>query len=70
MDGFEFLAELRSTPDGTTIPVVIVTAADLSADDRARLNGSAAILDKLSHDLGDLPAELRDIFTDLGMGTR
>ena len=50
--------------------MVIVTAADLSADDRARLSGSAAILDKLSHDLGDLPAELRDIFTDLGTGTR
>ena len=71
MDGFEFLSELRSTSEGTLIPVVVVTAADLSADDRARLSGgSAAILDKLTHDLGDLPAKLKGIFADLRKGTR
>ncbi len=71
MDGFEFLAELRSVADWASIPVVVVTAADLSTEDRARLSGrSAAILDKLTHDLGDLPTELRGIFTGLRKGAR
>jgi CheY-like chemotaxis protein len=39
MDGFEFLAELRSRPDGGDVPVLVVTAKDLSEDDRRRLNG-------------------------------
>ena len=39
MDGFEFLAELRSRPDGRDIPVVVVTARDLTEADKNRLNG-------------------------------
>lgn len=34
MDGFQFTAELRNSPDYCNIPVVILTARDLSADDR------------------------------------
>jgi CheY-like chemotaxis protein len=33
MDGFEFLRELRGTPDGRSIPVVVLTARELSAGD-------------------------------------
>jgi CheY-like chemotaxis protein len=39
MDGFEFLDELRSRPELQNIPVVIVTAKDLTEEDRNRLNG-------------------------------
>jgi adenylate cyclase len=39
MDGFEFLDELRSRPDWQDIPVVVITAKDLTEKDRARLNG-------------------------------
>jgi CheY-like chemotaxis protein len=39
MDGFEFLAELRGRPDWQDIPVVVITAKDLTDADRARLNG-------------------------------
>jgi CheY-like chemotaxis protein len=39
MDGFEFLDELRSRPDWQDIPVVIITAKDLTDEDRERLNG-------------------------------
>jgi CheY-like chemotaxis protein len=39
MDGFEFLAELRSRPEARDIPVLVVTARDLTDDDRRRLNG-------------------------------
>ena len=39
MDGFEFLDELRGRPDWRDIPVVIITAKDLTDEDRDRLNG-------------------------------
>jgi signal transduction histidine kinase/CheY-like chemotaxis protein len=39
MDGFEFLDELHSRPDWQDIPVVVITAKDLTEKDRARLNG-------------------------------
>ena len=39
MDGFEFLDELRGRPDWQDIPVVVITAKDLTEEDRNRLNG-------------------------------
>jgi GAF domain-containing protein/CheY-like chemotaxis protein len=39
MDGFEVLDELRRRPDWQDIPVVIITAKDLTEEDRVRLNG-------------------------------
>src|SRR6516225_1066725 len=39
MDGFEFLDELRKRPNWQDIPVVVITAKDLTDDDRNRLNG-------------------------------
>jgi GAF domain-containing protein/CheY-like chemotaxis protein len=39
MDGFEFLAALRGHEAWRGIPVVVVTARDLSSEDRERLNG-------------------------------
>ena len=39
MDGFEFIDELRGRPDWRDIPVVIITAKDLTDEDRDRLNG-------------------------------
>jgi CheY-like chemotaxis protein len=39
MDGFEFLDELRGRPDWQHIPVVVITAKDLTDEDRRRLNG-------------------------------
>ena len=40
MDGFEFLKIIRGNSELSAIPVIIVTARDLSDEDRARLNGS------------------------------
>jgi signal transduction histidine kinase/DNA-binding response OmpR family regulator len=40
MDGFEFLDELRSRAEWRDIPVVVVTAKDLTAADRRRLTGN------------------------------
>jgi signal transduction histidine kinase/CheY-like chemotaxis protein/putative methionine-R-sulfoxide reductase with GAF domain len=39
MDGFEFLEELHGRPGWQEIPVVIITAKDLTDEDRNRLNG-------------------------------
>jgi GAF domain-containing protein/DNA-binding response OmpR family regulator len=39
MDGFEFLEELRGRPEWQDIPVVIITAKDLTDEERNRLNG-------------------------------
>jgi adenylate cyclase len=38
MDGFQLVAEIQRHPAWCRIPVIVVTARDLSADDRARLN--------------------------------
>jgi CheY-like chemotaxis protein len=39
MDGFGFLAELRARSEWQQIPVIVITAKNLTADDRDRLNG-------------------------------
>jgi signal transduction histidine kinase/CheY-like chemotaxis protein len=39
MNGFEFIAELRQRPGGQSIPIVVLTAKDLTAEERQRLNG-------------------------------
>ena len=38
MDGFELVAALQADPLGRDIPVIVITALDLSERDRARLN--------------------------------
>jgi CheY-like chemotaxis protein len=39
MDGFEFLDEIRQHSVWGDIPIVVITARDLTEEDRARLNG-------------------------------
>ena len=39
MNGFELLTELRARPEWRGIPVVVVTARDLTPEERQRLNG-------------------------------
>jgi len=39
MDGFDFLAAMRAQPEWRHIPVIVITAKDLTADDRDRLAG-------------------------------
>ena len=60
MDGFEFVAELRKTEAGRRIPVVVVTAKEITAEDRQRLNGQVRrIFHKGSFSREELTAELR-----------
>ena len=59
MDGFTFLHELRATPGCGDIPVVVLTARDLNADERHRLEGADRVLQKGSTDLRTLAGEIR-----------
>jgi len=64
MDGFEFLAELRRQAIWRDIPVVVLTAMDLTDQDRRRLNGEVERIiekgaygrDELLHEVGRLLA--------------
>ena len=62
MDGFEFVAEFRRHEPWRTIPIVVVTAKDLTHEDRDRLNGSVQkILQKGTHGRDQLLAEVREL---------
>jgi CheY-like chemotaxis protein len=70
MDGFEFLTELRQHPQWQSIPVVVVTAKDLTPEDRMFLNGSLLlggcvkrILQKGNFRKEDLLREVRTLVT-------
>lgn len=44
MDGIEFIEALRRRPEGRGVAVVVLTAKDLTADDRRRLNGEVQMI--------------------------
>ena len=46
MDGFTFLNRMRALPDCADIPVIVLTALDLTREDRRRLAGASQILNK------------------------
>jgi adenylate cyclase len=65
MDGFEFVAELRARQEWRTLPVLVVTALELSEQDHRRLNGEVELVirksgqprDELLSELGRALAE-------------
>jgi CheY-like chemotaxis protein len=62
LDGFGFMAEMRKKEAWSRIPVVVLTAKDISGEERARLQGfaSAVLLKKAqSHDA--LIREMREL---------
>ncbi len=60
MDGFEFAHELRQNPRWRDIPILVVTAKDLSEDDRRRLNGQVlGVLQKGAYSREELLGEVR-----------
>jgi signal transduction histidine kinase/CheY-like chemotaxis protein len=68
MDGFEFLTEMRQHPEWKSIPVIVITAKDLSAEDRLFLNGSLLlsssvkrVLEKGKFGRDDLLREVRSL---------
>ncbi len=60
MDGFEFIEQLRRQEPGRDIPVVVITAKDLTPEEGARLEGDVQrILHKGEHDLRAILQDIR-----------
>src|SRR4029079_14917793 len=67
MDGFAFMAEMRKLKEWRTTPVVIVTAKELSAQERSRLNrGVQQILQKGSYSREQLLEHVRRLMRPAG----
>jgi signal transduction histidine kinase/CheY-like chemotaxis protein len=62
MDGFEFAERVRRHPEWQSIPIVVVTAHDLTDEDRRRLNGYVEmILTKAGDSREQLLFRVRDL---------
>jgi CheY-like chemotaxis protein len=62
MDGFEFVDRLRSNELTQSIPVLVVTARDITPQDRQRLSGSVQnILQKAAVSPEELVARAREL---------
>ncbi len=67
VNGFEVLKRIRTNPATGGIPVIIVTAKDLTAADRKRLAGNvAAIVRKADPTFGSLLIEIKKILQVIG----
>ncbi|HEX6546532.1 MAG TPA: response regulator [Bryobacteraceae bacterium] len=65
MDGFEFVAKLRELPENRNIPIVVLTAKEVSAEERSVLNGQVAkVVQKASLKIDDLLTELSQLITN------
>ena len=62
MDGFGMVAELQKRDDWRGIPVVVITAKDITEEDRTRLNGGVSrIIQKSANTREQLFREIRDL---------
>ncbi len=67
MDGFEFLRELRARQAWQQIPVVVVTAKEITEQERLRLNGWVEkVLHKGAYSRENLLGEIRDLVRTCG----
>src|SRR5581483_10814365 len=65
MDGFTFIEEIRRRPEYRHIPVVVVTAKDLTGEDRERLRGHVVqILQKGGYSTQKLLDEINHLLTN------
>jgi CheY-like chemotaxis protein len=65
MDGFEFADRMRRHPEWRSIPIVVLTAHDLSGEERRRLSGYVeAILQKAGDSREALLHQVRDLLAD------
>ena len=61
MDGFETLQQLRANPDTRDLPVVVITAKDLSPEEREELQRSTSrVIEKNGLDRERILRELRE----------
>ena len=61
-DEFGFMEGQRERPACQHVPVIVITAKDITAEDRARLNGEVCrLLQKASFSAKSLLAEIREL---------
>ena len=65
LDGFAVVEHLEKTPTLRRIPVVIVTAKDLTSEDRAMLRGAQAILQRTAYSRRELIDTIAERVTEL-----
>jgi signal transduction histidine kinase/CheY-like chemotaxis protein len=64
MDGFEFIEHLRGRVEWSHIPVIVVTAKDLSGSEREQLNGGVVrVIQKGAFQWADLEANISHFVT-------
>ena len=69
MDGFEFSEKLRQNKEWLDIPVVVITAKDLTKEDHARLSGNVeTIMQKGSYSKKELMTEVSEKIKKLKIG--
>lgn len=61
MDGFEFVEAFCQLPASTGVPIVVLTAKDLTADDRNRLNGHVDRVMQKGQSLDLVLAKVREL---------
>lgn len=62
MNGFRFIDQLRQNSQWHHIPVIVITAKELTAAERAQLNGYVErVLQKGAYDSGNLMRQIRDL---------
>ncbi len=62
MDGFAFVDQLHHHPEWQAIPIIVISAMELTADDRQRLNGQVRqFLQKGAYRRDDLLCEVRHL---------
>ena len=60
VNGFDVVEALKEHPDTAHIPILVVTAKQISAEDRAKLNGYVStIMEKAAFDADRFTAEIR-----------
>jgi CheY-like chemotaxis protein len=59
VSGFDVVAALNDRPETARIPVMVVTANQITAADRARLSGVTTIMGKAGFDGNRFTAEVR-----------
>jgi CheY-like chemotaxis protein len=65
MDGFEFAERVRRHPEWRSIPIVVLSAHDISAAERLRLNGHVeSVLKKEGGSLEGVLLQVRDLLDD------
>ncbi|MDJ0851147.1 MAG: response regulator [Myxococcota bacterium] len=67
MDGFEFVLEMRKREAANAIPIVVVTAKDITDEDRRRLNGDVAgLIERGGMGLDSLLAQVQEQVASAG----